>query len=127
MVADPVEFIDEATMTDAQRRDSITLGDGTRVPALNGCTNTGHLPWPGNRSKAPVVGIQRVPGGYDVYLHADGTMTTTYDVLDPNTGQMAAAGAHMRPVDLTDKPMITKPFAEDNRLDAAQRRARQRR
>ncbi len=91
--------IDESSLTPEQRADTIVLGNGWRVWALNGCKNTEKLAWSASRSKAP---IKRLVHGdkFDYYEHEDGAVTTTQLIRDLRTGEYGASPQHWAPVNL---------------------------
>ncbi len=77
----------------------IPMGDGTRLPPLNGVTDTTGLRWPYAKTKSPVIGITRIHDGKDeAYLHEDGTLTTTLIATDPKTGRVMVIPRVVRPI-----------------------------
>lgn len=91
--SDPYGFVlDTSKLTAEELNRTIVLADGSRVWALNGCVDTENLMWSADRTRAPIVAIEKGPR-YDYYRHADGACMTTYDVKTPD-GTWAAAGTY---------------------------------
>lgn len=114
--------LEEESLDETARQNSILLPSGQRLPALNGCVNTDRLAL-GGYTKSPV---KRLVHGkvYDYYEHEDGSCTTTQNVIDPNTGKLGAAGMHWRELPGAAPEFQTKT-SNDYRLDQARTRPAQ--
>ena len=71
--------------------------DGTRMPALNGATDSVQMPWPPQRPWSPIVD-KVVDHGQEWYRHADGCWSTTVTTWDPAAREYRTAGQLFEPV-----------------------------
>lgn len=92
----------------------IEMRDGTRLPALNGVTDTSNLKWAASRSATPVTGVIR-GRAYDAYVHEDGSQTTTIEVTNLLTGEKGTSAVVAHPLPIGDKPIIRLDY-----MDSAQ-------
>lgn len=77
---------DPDSLTDEEKLRTILLPNGDRVPALNGVTLNREA-IPGSMSKKPIVSIKTDSLGRDWYVHEDGAMTSSVEVIDGLTGK----------------------------------------
>ena len=68
----------------------LNLPDGTFVAPLNGVQEPAPFLWPKNIPFAPIIGKELDDHGRWWYLHKDGSKSTTYMAMHPQTGKLDA-------------------------------------
>lgn len=87
----------------------VRMPDGTWLPALNGVTGVDPILWEPGRPYAPVVGVERLADGFDWYVHADGTRTTTRSMWRPDLGREDPTALTQHPRDVGQPVEVLAP------------------